>query len=42
MVLEKFDVIIYIGEVIGDYVSMVMIGKEVWCVSEDGEIWDMF
>jgi len=39
---EKPDVTIHIGEVTGDYASMAMIGKEVWRVSEDGEIRDTF
>lgn len=39
---EKPDVTIHIGEVTGDYASMAMTGKEVWRVSEDGEIRDTF
>ncbi|WP_010419246.1 thiamine pyrophosphate-binding protein [Anaerophaga thermohalophila] len=36
------DLIIHIGEVTGDYYSLKMIGKQVWRVSEDGEIKDTF
>jgi 2-succinyl-5-enolpyruvyl-6-hydroxy-3-cyclohexene-1-carboxylate synthase len=39
---DKPDVTIHIGEVSGDYATMVMAGKEVWRVSEDGEIRDTF
>jgi 2-succinyl-5-enolpyruvyl-6-hydroxy-3-cyclohexene-1-carboxylate synthase len=39
---EKPDVTIHIGEVTGDYESIAMTGKEVWRVSEDGEIRDTF
>ena len=39
---DKPDVTIHIGEVTGDYASMSLIGKEVWRVSEDGEIRDTF
>ncbi|MBC7192798.1 thiamine pyrophosphate-binding protein [Marinobacter sp.] len=39
---DKPDVTIHIGEVTGDYAGMGMIGKEVWRVSEDGEIRDTF
>jgi 2-succinyl-5-enolpyruvyl-6-hydroxy-3-cyclohexene-1-carboxylate synthase len=39
---DKPDVTIHIGEVTGDYASMGMVGKEVWRVSEDGEIRDTF
>jgi 2-succinyl-5-enolpyruvyl-6-hydroxy-3-cyclohexene-1-carboxylate synthase len=39
---DKPDITIHIGEVTGDYAGMVMIGKEVWRVSEDGEIRDTF
>jgi 2-succinyl-5-enolpyruvyl-6-hydroxy-3-cyclohexene-1-carboxylate synthase len=38
----KPDVTIHIGEVTGDYAGMGMVGKEVWRVSEDGEIRDTF
>jgi 2-succinyl-5-enolpyruvyl-6-hydroxy-3-cyclohexene-1-carboxylate synthase len=38
----KPEVIIHIGEVTGDYSSLCMIGREVWRVSEDGEIRDTF
>lgn len=38
----KPDVTIHIGEVSGDYAGMGMIGKEVWRVSEDGEVRDTF
>ena len=34
--------LIHIGEVTGDYSSLGMVGKEVWRVSEDGEIRDTF
>lgn len=36
------DVLIHIGEITGDYASVAMTGKEVWRVSEDGEIRDTF
>jgi len=39
---DRPDVTIHIGEVTGDYASMGMVGKEVWRVSEDGEIRDTF
>lgn len=39
---DKPDVTIHIGEVTGDYAGMTMVGKEVWRVSEDGEIRDTF
>lgn len=39
---DKPDVTIHIGEVTGDYAGKGMIGKEVWRVSEDGEIRDTF
>lgn len=39
---DKPDVTIHIGEVTGDYAGMGMVGKEVWRVSEDGEIRDTF
>lgn len=39
---DKPDITIHIGEVTGDYAAMGMVGKEVWRVSEDGEIRDTF
>jgi 2-succinyl-5-enolpyruvyl-6-hydroxy-3-cyclohexene-1-carboxylate synthase len=36
------DVLIHIGEISGDYYSMRISGKQVWRVSEDGEIRDTF
>jgi 2-succinyl-5-enolpyruvyl-6-hydroxy-3-cyclohexene-1-carboxylate synthase len=36
------DLLIHIGEVTGDYYSKNMLGKQVWRVSEDGEIRDTF
>lgn len=39
---DKPDVTIHIGEVTGDYAGMGMVGKQVWRVSEDGEIRDTF
>jgi 2-succinyl-5-enolpyruvyl-6-hydroxy-3-cyclohexene-1-carboxylate synthase len=39
---DKPDITIHIGEVTGDYPSMTMVGKEVWRVSEDGEVRDTF
>lgn len=36
------DILIHIGEVTGDYASLKMAGKQVWRVSEDGEIRDTF
>lgn len=36
------DITIHIGEVTGDYPSLGMTGKQVWRVSEDGEIRDTF
>lgn len=39
---DKPDITIHIGEVTGDYAGMAMVGKEVWRVSEDGEIRDTF
>lgn len=36
------DVLIHIGEITGDYASLTMAGKQVWRVSEDGEIRDTF
>ncbi len=40
--IDKPDVTIHIGEVSGDYSGMGLVGKEVWRVSEDGEIRDTF
>jgi 2-succinyl-5-enolpyruvyl-6-hydroxy-3-cyclohexene-1-carboxylate synthase len=39
---DKPDVTIHIGEVTGDYASIAIVGKEVWRVSEDGELRDTF
>ncbi|MDO6467264.1 thiamine pyrophosphate-binding protein [Neptunomonas phycophila] len=39
---DRPDITIHIGEVTGDYGGISMIGKEVWRVSEDGEIRDTF
>ena len=36
------DIMIHIGEVSGDYSNLRYIGKEVWRVSEDGEVRDTF
>lgn len=36
------DVLIHIGEISGDYASLKMAGKQIWRVSEDGEIRDTF
>ena len=38
----KPDLVIHIGEVTGDYYSSNLFGKELWRVSEDGEIRDTF
>ncbi|MEC5210343.1 2-succinyl-5-enolpyruvyl-6-hydroxy-3-cyclohexene-1-carboxylate synthase [Psychrobacter sp. PL15] len=38
----KPDVLIHIGEITGDYAITSMVGKQVWRVSEDGEIRDTF
>lgn len=40
--LLKFDLIIHIGEVSGDYYSLKIKPKQVWRVSPDGEIRDTF
>lgn len=40
--LIKPDTLVHIGEVSGDYYNQKIIGKEVWRVSEDGEIRDTF
>jgi len=36
------DLTIHIGEITGDYPSTNMVGKEVWRISDDGEIRDTF
>ncbi|ANG61160.1 2-succinyl-5-enolpyruvyl-6-hydroxy-3-cyclohexene-1-carboxylate synthase [Marinobacterium aestuarii] len=36
------DILIHIGEISGDYATLNMAGKQVWRVSEDGEIRDTF
>ncbi len=36
------DLLIHIGEISGDYYSMGIAGKQVWRISEDGEIRDAF
>ena len=36
------DLLIHIGEISGDYYSLKISGKQVWRVSEDGEIRDTF
>ena len=36
------DVLIHIGEITGDYYSIGMRGNQVWRVSEDGEIRDLY
>lgn len=36
------DILIHIGEITGDYATLNMVGKEVWRISEDGEIRDTF
>lgn len=36
------DTLIHIGEVSGDYFTLSIVGKEVWRVSEDGEVRDTF
>lgn len=38
----KPDILIHIGEITGDYPLLAMAGKQVWRVSEDGEIRDSF
>jgi 2-succinyl-5-enolpyruvyl-6-hydroxy-3-cyclohexene-1-carboxylate synthase len=40
--LYRPDITIHIGEVTGDYSSLCMAGKQIWRVSEDGEIRDTF
>lgn len=36
------DIIISIGEITGDYYNMAITGKQIWRVSEDGEIRDTY
>lgn len=40
--INSSDILIHIGEVSGDYYSMINKGKEVWRVNEDGELRDTF
>lgn len=40
--IHRPDITIHIGEVSGDYSATAIIGKEVWRVSDDGEIRDTF
>ena len=40
--LPEIDVLIHIGEISGDYYSWGITAKQVWRVSEDGEIRDSF
>lgn len=40
--LADIDLLIHIGEVSGDYYGMALYPKEVWRVSEDGELRDKF
>lgn len=40
--LRNFDVIIHLGEISGDYYSTRIYAKEVWRVSSDGEIRDLW
>lgn len=40
--LRDIDTLIHIGEISGDYYTMGISGKEVWRISEDGEIRDFF
>lgn len=40
--LVRPDILIHIGEITGDYYSIQVAGREVWRVSEDGEIRDTF
>lgn len=42
MEIFRPDLLIHIGEVSGDYYNMKLSGKNVWRVSEDGEIRDTF
>lgn len=39
---RHMDLLIHIGEISGDYYSLGIIPKEVWRVSEDGEVKDFF
>ena len=41
-VTKDLDLLIHIGEISGDYYGMHMTPKEVWRVSEDGEVKDLF
>lgn len=36
------DILVHIGEITGDYATLAIAGREVWRVSEDGEIRDTF
>ena len=36
------DILIHIGEITGDYATKKMVGREVWRISEDGEVRDPF
>ncbi|MGW7675725.1 thiamine pyrophosphate-binding protein [Shewanella sp. S23-S33] len=36
------DILVHIGEITGDYPLLSLVGKQVWRVSEDGEIRDTF
>lgn len=38
----KPDLLIHIGEITGDYYSLNLVSKEVWRISEDGELKDLF
>ena len=40
--LKNVDLLIHIGETSGDYFSLGLRGKQVWRVSEDGELRDTF
>jgi len=42
LAVDRPDALIHIGEISGDYASLTMAGKEVWRVSEDGELRDTF
>ena len=39
---SRAELLIHIGEITGDYYSPNIVGKQVWRVSEDGEIRDTF
>ena len=41
-IISKTDLLIHIGEITGDYSSLGIVCKEVWRVSEDGEVRDTF